>query len=304
MKNVLVVGGSGFIGKNLSVYLSNYFNVSVLDRLIDEEYFAKFSRINCIRCDLNNEIDLIEDKYHYIINLVSIVTAERDLYLFSHLYESNVKVLLDLYHKVNRFKTLELFVQFGSAEEYGAIESPFKESTREEPNSPYALIKQLTTNLALMLHSNYAFPSMVVRPGNLFGPYQNNTKFIPYLINELLNDREVKVTPCEHYRDFIYVDDFSYLVKEVLIKSERFKGEIVNISSGQSYKLKSIIEYCISKLNSKSKVLFGYYPYRENESMDLKCSISKLESLLDQKIELDFYRKLEEYIKTFKNSNL
>lgn len=109
----------------------------------------------------------------YIINLASIVTAERDLSLFDELISSNLKVLLNLYERFKDTSSLKLFIQFGSSEEYGSISSPFKEENREYPNSPYALVKQLTTNTALMLHRNYGFPAMVVRPGNLFGPGQN-----------------------------------------------------------------------------------------------------------------------------------
>ena len=104
---------------------------------------------------------------------------------------------------------MKLFIQFGSSEEYGSISSPFKEENREYPNSPYALVKQLTTNTALMLHRNYGFPTMVVRPGNLFGPGQNKNKFIPYVIDKLRKGEPLNVSPCEQKRDFIYVDDFA-----------------------------------------------------------------------------------------------
>lgn len=60
--------------------------------------------------------------------------------------------------------SLKLFIQFGSSEEYGAKISPFKEEEREYPSSPYALVKQLTTNTAMMLYYNYNFPVMVVVP--------------------------------------------------------------------------------------------------------------------------------------------
>ena len=60
-----------------------------------------------------------------------------------------------------------------------------------------------------MLHRNYGFPTMVVRPGNLFGPGQNKNKFIPYVIDKLRKGEPLNVSPCEQKRDFIYVDDFA-----------------------------------------------------------------------------------------------
>ena len=144
---------------------------------------------------------------NYIINLASIVTAERDMLLFEGMIQSNLKVLLNLYERFKDDKSLKLFIQFGSSEEYGEIESPFYETAREEPNSPYALVKQLTTNTAMMLHRNYDFPMAVVRLGNLFGPLQNKSKFIPYVIEQLRNNQPLNVTLCEQKRDFIYVAD-------------------------------------------------------------------------------------------------
>ncbi|MCZ2614274.1 NAD-dependent epimerase/dehydratase family protein, partial [Bacteroides fragilis] len=74
---------------------------------------------------------------------------------------------------------------------------------RECPNSPYALVKQLTTNTSMMLYRNYGFPIMVVRPGNLFGPLQNKDKFIPYVVGQLRSGLPLNVSPCEQKRDFI-----------------------------------------------------------------------------------------------------
>lgn len=173
-------------------------------------------------------------------------------------------------------KKLKMFIQFGSSEEYGSEGSPFKETMREQPNSPYALVKQLTTNTALMLCRNYGFPAMVVRPGNLFGPGQNPTKFIPYVINQLKDNKPLDVTPCEQKRDFIHVDDFADAIKAIIKNYRVCVGEIINVSSGVSVSLKSIIEHYKKELKSTSQVNYGAIPYRENEAMDLRCDTEKL----------------------------
>lgn len=53
----------------------------------------------------------------------------------------------------------------------------------------------------------------------------------------------------------------------------------MNVSSGNSISLKEIIEFYKSELHSTSEVHYGALPYRENEAMDLRCSISKLYSI-------------------------
>lgn len=280
-ESLFLIGGSGFIGKNLVRCLSPYYQISVFDKYIDHDFFADYPSVNVY------QLDLIADRIpseiiapDYIINLASIVTAERDLSLFDELISSNLKVLLNLYERFKDTSSLKLFIQFGSSEEYGSISSPFKEENREYPNSPYALVKQLTTNTALMLHRNYAFPAMVVRPGNLFGPGQNKNKFIPYVIDKLRKGEPLNVSPCEQKRDFIYVDDFAEDIHGLLKNYKKCEGEIVNVSSGNSISLKTIIEFYRNELNSNSAINYGVLPYRENEVMDLRCSVGKLLSII------------------------
>lgn len=296
-ESLFLIGGSGFIGKNLVRCLHEQYAISVYDKFIDKEYFSHYPDVK------TNLIELDKDKIEegveapdYIINLASIVTAERDLSLFDSMIASNLKVLLNLYERFKDEPKLKMFIQFGSSEEYGNDGSPFVETMREEPNSPYALVKQLTTNTAMMLHRNYAFPIMVVRPGNLFGPLQGGKKFIPYVIESLKQNAPLNVTPCEQKRDFIYADDFAWAIGELLKNNQKAVGQIVNVSSGESLSLKSIIEHCRKVIGSKSEVNYGAIPYRENEMMDLRCSVSKLESIIGQLVKFDMLNRLEKLI--------
>lgn len=299
MKETLyLIGGSGFIGKNLVRLLYPHYSISVFDKYIDESFFKSYPTVKTTTMDLATE--KIAENYptpDYLINLASIVTAERDLSLFDGLISSNLKVLLNLFERFKDDENLKLFIQFGSSEEYGSEGSPFKEENREAPNSPYALIKQLTTNTALMLYRNYKFPTMVVRPGNLFGPGQNENKFIPYIIKQLRENKPLNVSPCEQERDFIYVDDFVDAIHGILTQHKKTIGQIINISSGESISLKNIIEMCKQQLQSSSEVHYGALPYRENEAMDLRCNIEKLRNILNKEIICDLQNRIIESIK-------
>lgn len=282
MKPILyLIGGSGFIGKNLIEVLESDYEITVFDKYIDKGFFNSHPKIRTCQIELDKkEIPQGYPNPDFVINLASIVTADRDLFLFDSMINSNIKVLLNLYERLRYCQSLKLFIQFGSSEEYGNEGAPFKETMREQPNSPYALIKQLTTNTALMLYRNYGFPVCVVRPGNLYGKYQPETKFIPYVIKKLKANETLEVTPCEQKRDFIEAKDFSEKINEILKNYSKCLGEIINVSSGKSISLKSIIENYKKDLNSTSKIHYGALPYREGEAMDLCCSITKLNSIL------------------------
>ncbi|SLM11123.1 NAD-dependent epimerase/dehydratase [uncultured spirochete] len=303
MDKLLIVGGFGFIGKNLVEYLYEKYNIVIIDKKIDKEFFIKFKKeLKFYQYDFITEEmfklhKIIEkENPNYIINLISIVTTERNLEIFEEMIKINLNVLLKLFNCSKKLSSLKLFIQFGSGEEYGNILPPFKETDRENPNSPYALAKQLTTNSSIMLNKNYDFPIVVVRPGNLFGKYQNANKFIPYTISQLLKNEEINITLGEQKRDFIYTLDFSRGIELLMENYKYFIGEIVNLSSGKSISLKEIVLFSKEYIKSNSKINFGAISYRENEIKNFLLDISKFEKGVKQKFEIDIMQRIKEYI--------
>ncbi|WP_294658784.1 NAD(P)-dependent oxidoreductase [uncultured Fusobacterium sp.] len=297
MEKVIIFGGCGFIGKNLTKYLKKFYDVIVIDKYIDD-IFLKENKIEFYQYDFEN-IDQLkkiidEEKPNYIINLISYVTSVRELSLFPKMINSNLDILLKIYETTKDLENLKLVMQFGSGEEYGNIESPFTEIMKEEPVSPYAIAKLLTTNTALMLYKNYNYPICIVRPSNLFGKYQAKDKFIPYILEKLKNNEKILTTFGEQKRDFISIDDFVNIIQKLLEKSSLIRGEVINVGSGISISLKDIILYLKEKLNSTSEIKFGAIPYRENEMMNFCLDISKLESILDKKLKMKWLEKIIE----------
>ena len=299
-QSVLIAGGGGFVGKNMVEALESEYRICVVDKHIDPDFFREHGSAQAFEVDLNdsNRIRQILDelKPTYVINLISIVTAERDLTLFPKMVEVNLQVLLSLYDVLKDQKQLRLFVQFGSAEEYGNTHAvPFSEEAREYPASPYALIKQLTSNLALMLHRNEGFPAAVVRPGNLFGRYQPSNKLIPYLYNSLRSGKELLLTPGEQQRDFIHVTDLVEATRKILENPDKVVGSILNIAYGEGVTVRQLVDWMKERINSSSRITYGAIPYRDNEMMQFRCDISRLRENLGVVFTRNTFSALDQY---------
>ena len=299
-EKILIFGGLGFIGKNILLYLFDKYDIYVIDKNIDDEFLEIYKSIKFYQYDFmnDNHIDklLSQIKPNYAINLISLVSAERKIEMFDLLYQLNTSIIIKQFEALKNISELKLYIHFGSGEEYGNICSPLLEEIREVPNSPYALVKQLATNTVIMLNKNYNFPSLVIRPSNLFGRYQPENKFIPYILNQLSAGNTIETTKGLQKRDFIYINSFVKILYEIILNYNNFIGEIVNIGGGKSYTLRDIVLYMKEKKLSKSNIEFGKIEYRENEIMDFCLSISKLEYLLRKKIDVNFYKDLDEYI--------
>ena len=102
------------------------------------------------------------------------------------------------------------FVHVSTDEVYGSLgaEGRFTESTRYDPNSPYAASKAAADHLARAWHRTYGLPVIVTNCSNNYGPYQFPEKLIPLTIIKAAAGEPLPVYgKGENVRDWIYVDD-------------------------------------------------------------------------------------------------
>jgi nucleoside-diphosphate-sugar epimerase len=286
-KRILITGANGFVGKNLIELLSKYelslfgiYHSNIVgfenDRLVD-----------MFKTDITNYNSLkrvLEDiKPNIIFNLASIVTAARNYSLFRDMVEINLNVLYSFYDLLKGKDYFDLFINMGSSEEYGDCNGiPCEENFMEKSTSPYAVTKTAGAKFIYMISKNENFPAITIRPSVLFGKYQPKDKFIPYVINSLLNNEELKLTYCEQTRDFLYVERFCKLLIDLIETGKYQFGDIYNISSGINFSLREIVEHIKNVINPiNPKISFGKLAYRKNEIMNISVSNKKLKGIIN-----------------------
>lgn len=214
----------------------------------------------------------------FIFHLAAMVTAARDFNLIDEMIEVNLRGTTNILRAIDGLNDLECMINFGTCEEYGNQERQFDEVLREEPASPYAILKLTTSRFCNMFSGMFKVPIITIRPANLYGPGQPKDKFIPYIILKCLRNDPIDMTYGEQKRNFIFIDDF---IDGVLLiaKKERKLAQIYNIGSESSVTLRSVVELIKETLNSRSVINFGALNYRENEMMAFDVNIQKIKEL-------------------------
>jgi dTDP-glucose 4,6-dehydratase len=242
--DILVTGGSGFIGSNFIRHiLEKYPDCGVInldkltyagnpDNLKDIEIDPNYSFVRGDICDPDTVDKLMqEQQIDQVIHFAAETHVDRSITDGSAFVRTNLLgtyTLLDsaLRHGIDRF------IHISTDEVYGStIEGSFKETDVLNPSSPYSSSKAGSDLLARSYYITHNLPVIITRCTNNFGPYQYPEKLIPLFITNLLEAEKVPVYGTgQNVRDWIYVLDHCRAIDFILQHGE--VGEIYNIGGG------------------------------------------------------------------------
>lgn len=163
------------------------------------------------------------------------------------------------------------------------------------PTTPYAKYKMAVSNYISRLCDDIDF--VWLRIYSIYGPGNGEKQFIPYIINTLLNGRNVALTNQNIPWDYLYVKDAGKAVAALI--GSNITG-VVELGSGETRMTQDIARLIRDKINPKLDLLFGTKPSRNVEHNKLVADISKLsgiwkpETTFDDGLDrtIDYYRKL------------
>lgn len=163
---------------------------------------------------------------------------------------------------------LKSVVRTGGLEEYGTGPSPFVESQRERPTSPYSFAQTAGTHLAQMLQVHLPFAVTTLRPTLIYGPDQSLDFLIPSLIRTLLEDRDFPLTQGGQRRDLLHVSDFCSAAIQTFGR-EDLRGIVMNVASGEAHTILEIAAMIANQIGRYDRLQIGALPDRPTEIFDL-----------------------------------
>lgn len=300
--NLLVIGGTGFIGRHLIMSAINSgYNVSSISLNLPEEEF----RIQGVNYYKGNIIDLSSIKFikdinfEYVVNLGGYVDHTLLQNGGNNVINAHFNGLRNIINCLSK-QNLKHFIQIGSSDEYGKGLAPQNEALRELPTSPYSLAKVASTHFLQMLYRTENFPSTIIRLFLTYGPGQKENRFLPQVIKGCINDKSFPTTDGNQIRDFCYIDD---VIRAILLifKSDRTIGEIINVGSGIPVSIKLIINMVCSEIG-KGKPQFGKIIFRKEENSNLYADINKIKKLIKWQPQVSFEEGLKITINNIKNN--
>lgn len=296
---ILIIGGSGFIGGHLTAKcLSFTDNVTILG--FPEKGMNPKARF--INADLTNNLQLAaalkNERFDYVFNCGGYIDHTPYFAGGRKVIEAHFTGLLNLLDSLNR-EQLKGFVQIGSSDEYGGAPAPQREISRENPISPYSLAKVNSSHFVQMISKYEGFPGTVVRFFLVYGPGQDEKRFLPQIIKACLNNEEFKTSLGVQSRDFCYIDDITEGMLLAAV-SPASKGHVINLASGTPVKIKQMIETVV-RLTGGGKPQWGAHPYRKGENMELYADASSARELLDWKPGISLEEGLRRTIEYYKS---
>lgn len=298
-KNILIVGGTGFIGYHLAkIALKKGFQVTSLSSKKPKK-LRKLVKVKYILCDISKK-KILENKlkkknYDYVVNLGGYVDHTNKTKTFDSHY-NGCKNLANIFLK----KNIISFVQIGSSVEYGNHNSPQVETLNCNPikqTSTYGKAKLLSTLYLLKLYEEYKFPVTILRLYLSYGPRQDINRFLPIIINGCINNLKFPCSTGSQYRDFIHVKDVVRAIFKSLT-NRKARGQIFNVGSGKPHKLKSII-LLIRSILKGGKPEFGKIKLRKDEIKILFPNIQKIKTKLNWRPTISFNQGIKSTIKDF-----
>ena len=294
--NILIVGGTGFIGYHLAKKsLKKGWQVtSISSRLPRKKRYL--SKVKYILCDITKKKSLkknIQKTFNYVVNLGGYVDHSNKKKTFESHY-IGCKNLTEIFLK----KPPIAFVQMGSSAEYGNVKSPQKENAKCNPKSVYGQAKLLSSMYLIDLFKKQKFPSVILRLYNTYGARQDLNRFIPIVISGCIKNKKFPCSKGNQLRDFLHVDD----VVDAILKSltnKNAKGQIINIGYGKPRIIKNIIEY-IKKIVKGGYPLFGKVKLRKDEILKVYPDISKAKNKINWKPKISFKEGLKATIDSYR----
>ncbi len=264
MKNILIVGGAGYIGSYMCKYLAkNGYHPIVLDNLVyGHRQAVKWGPFIAGQMADTRLLDQIfkEHPIAAVMHFAAFCYVGESVEDPGKYYQNNVAATITLLEEMLK-KNIKNFIFSSSCAVYGEpVEIPITEQHQYNPINPYGRSKLMVEQILQDFRAAYGLEYVALRYFNAAGAdpegeigeeHNPETHLIPLVLKTALEQRETINIFGDDYatkdgtciRDYIHIDD---LAQAHLLALDRLlnglPGGRYNLGNGDGYSVKEVIE--------------------------------------------------------------
>ena len=317
---ILITGGAGFIGTNLSEYfLSKGYFVVCFDN------FATGHKHNIAEFLVHENFKLIEGDIRnleqcknavigvdYVLHQAALGSVPRSINDPITSNEVNVSGFINML-VASKDAGVQRFIYAASSSTYGDSESlPKVEDKIGKPLSPYAITKYVNELYAEIFSNTYGFETIGLRYFNVFGRRQDPNgayaAVIPKFVMQLMKHESPVINGDGNFsRDFTYIDNVIQMNElAMLTQNPEAINTVYNTAYGDRTTLNDMVSYLKEYLSEFDSAIAGidviHGPNRVGDIPHSLASIDKAKRLLNYTPEYSFQDGLKEAVKWYWNN--
>lgn len=316
MEKILITGGAGFIGSNLTrAMLSKNIQVVCIDNFNDfYNPEIKYSNINNFIKDSNydyiigdiRDIELMDNlfsKHHFdaVVHLAAMAGVRpsiEDPLLYQDVNVKGFQVVLEC---MNKYKVKKLVAASSSSVYGNNLKVPFSETDNVDfAISPYAATKKSNEVMAHVYHSLYNFDIIMLRFFTVYGPGQRPDLAI-HKFTKMID--ECKAIPFfgdgSTRRDYTYIDDIieGIIASLQYVESNEKCYEIINLGEATPIDLKTMVSTIEKTLGKKA--IINQLPMQPGDVNVTYADIQKAQKLLSYKPHISFDDGIKAFVEWY-----
>jgi nucleoside-diphosphate-sugar epimerase len=294
--NILVTGGTGFLGRNLVKKLIKNKNnfITVLDNnsrdsAILENFRSKYKNIKIIKGDILNK-SIVEKSCRHIDTIFHLAFINGTKFFYKipeKIFEVAIYGMINLLESAKKNK-IKNFILASSSEVY---QQPLKIPTPEEvpliipdiKNSRYSYGGgKIFCELMLFYYGKKFFKkSIIFRPHNVYGPNMGEEHVIPEIIRKIIKARKTNKKEIflegsgKETRSFIYIEDFVEALNLIYLRGKNMG--IYNIGTQEEVTILKLQKIIQKKMKANFEV--KKIPLKKGGTLRRCPDISKLKML-------------------------